>query len=454
MRIRTILSLSHTLVIAIFILAFLAIFFTLTRPPGPPPGPPLAKRLSEVLREQKSGPLLLEEMRKYGFRDLDTLDIFDRQGTHTRVLGEETRVTPPAFLESLFQERTFLEERGPRGLHIFWMTLDIEGPHSHVGRFEVQRDRDQFWSQVRRNIAIACGIAFIAVMVISLSLSRALAEPLRKLASIVDRFGREGFGLRSEIRGTAEVEELSETFNRMAVYIENSTNELREQKEEAERTEALRRQFLSDVSHNLRTPLAAILGWNDALIEGIAEDEALYRSRIRREVLHVTKTVQRLLELSRWERAEPVLLKERVLVGELLMEVAENLQEAAENAGVTLSFEGLTPDMQIFADRQKARDVLQILLENVVEHAGSNTHAKVLLESKPDIIEMRVEDNGVGFSTNFQGDIDMERGASEVGKACLGLAIASRLVKAHGGTLHFSTQAEGGTTASFSFPRS
>ena len=232
-----------------------------------------------------------------------------------------------------------------------------------------------------------------------------------------------------------------------------NTNELKEQKEKAERTEALRRQFLSDVSHNLRTPLSAIMGWNDALIEGVAEDEVLYRNRIRREVLHVTRTVQRLLELSRWERAEPVLKFEDIPLSELLLEVAENLQDSAEQARVTLSFEGLSPHIQIRADRQKARDVFQILLENVVEHAGTDVHVSVKVADAEGSVQVRIEDNGVGLPDTFQSETDMERGASEVGRACLGLAIASRLVKAHGGDLDLSNGPEGGAVAEFSFPK-
>ena len=453
MRIRTLLSISHALVVGVFIVTFLAVFFYLTRPPGPPPGRGHGNRISRLVKEGLRGSDLLLKVDENGRHVTKSIDIFDSEGRHERLVGPSINgMQAPGFLEEV-RSGHVLEDRMSHRVNVVWAPLHLDGRNSHVMRWETHRGKDLFFSDVRRNIAIACGISFFAVLAIALALTRALAAPIKRLASVVDRFGREGYALRTDVKGAAELEDLSESFNRMAEFIETNTNELKEQKEKAERTEALRRQFLSDVSHNLRTPLSAIMGWNDALIEGVADDEVLYRNRIRREVLHVTRTVQRLLELSRWERAEPILKYEDISLSELLLEVAENLQDSAEQAGVTLSFEGLSPDIQIRADRQKARDVFQILLENVVEHAGTDVHVSVTVTETDGTVQVRIEDNGVGLPDTFRSETDMERGASEVGRACLGLAIASRLVKAHGGEFALSNGAEGGALAEFSFPK-
>ena len=437
----------------IFIVTFLAVFFYLTRPPGPPPGRGHVDKISKLVKEGLRGSDLILKVDENGRHVTHSIDVFDQEGRHERLSGPSTEeMQAPGFLDEVRKGHVLEDRMSPR-VNVIWAPLHLDGRNSHVMRWETRRSKDLFFSDVRRNIAIACGVSFFAVLAMALALTRALAAPIKKLASVVDRFGREGYGLRSDVKGASELEDLSESFNRMAEFIETNTNELKEQKERAERTEALRRQFLSDVSHNLRTPLSAIMGWNDALIEGVADDEVLYRNRIRREVLHVTRTVQRLLELSRWERAEPVLKLENINLSELLLEVAENLQDSAEQAGVTLSFEGLNPELKIRADRQKARDVLQILLENVVEHAGSDVHVSVSVIETEKLVKVRVEDNGVGLPDTFSGQTDMERGASEVGRACLGLAIASRLVKAHGGELDLRNGPDGGAIAEFSFPR-
>jgi len=440
-------------VIAIFIAAFLGIFFSLTRPPKFPMDPKTMMTLESLIRSEDDPVELRRKIEALGLGERLTIDIFDAQGVHRRLRGKPIELTAPGFLPQVLAGKDFIERDRVRKMHADWVAVDLDGPRSHVMRLSAPGGREQFFAQIRTNIAQACSIAFLAVLAVALVISRALAKPIGNLASFVDKFGREGYDLRSEVAGPAELKELSTSFNRMAAFIETNTTELKEQKDKAERTEALRREFLSDVSHNLRTPLTAILGWNDALIDGVADDEDAYRQKIRREVLHVTKTVQRLLELSRWERAKPVLRLEPVPLAEILMEVAENLQESAESEGVTLEFEGLDPEVCIQADRQKARDVLQILLENVVAHAGPNVHATVSVETGDEFVTIVIRDNGPGFPGTFCSEFDLERGASEVGRACLGLAIASRLVAAQGGELVLENASTGGATASFTFPR-
>jgi signal transduction histidine kinase len=453
LKIRSLLSLSHAAVIAVFIVTFLVIFFYLTRPPRVLGEPHVVEELTQILKENSDSQVPTEKLEQMDFTEDSELDLFDRDGNHRRLLGGPATLEAPTFLPEILKGRLIGERDFRLRRHVEWIAIDLDGPRSHVIRLSAPGGREQFFAQVRANVVLACTISFLAVLVVVLLLSRALAEPIGRLAGFVERFGREGYELRSDVEGPKELQELSSSINRMAAFIEKNTTELKEQKEIAERTEALRREFLSDVSHNLRTPLTAILGWNDALIDGVAEDEAAYRQRIRREVLRVNKIVQRLLELSRWERAKPVLVWEPVPLAELLLEVAENLEESAEAAGVTLEFEGLKSDTLIQADRQKARDIFQILLENVVAHAGQGVHATVCVETTETLVKLVIRDDGAGFPDTFSGETDMERGASEVGRACLGLAIASRLVKAHGQKLTLSNRPEGGAVAEFSFPR-
>jgi signal transduction histidine kinase len=230
--------------------------------------------------------------------------------------------------------------------------------------------------------------------------------------------------------------------------------ELRFQKEEAERSEASRRQFLSEVSHNLRTPLAAILGWTEGLLDGLHRgQERSYLKRIRRETSYVSTTIVRLLDLSRWERARPVLRLEPFLLSQALLETAENLEEAAIERGVELNLALPESPCWVEADRHRVRDLFQILLENVVEHAGQGVRVEVSVHQADGRYVVTVSDNGKGLPESLRDGWKGEPLVAATGRASLGLAIAYRLAQAHDGQLSLSSGPDGvGTLATFSLP--
>lgn len=231
---------------------------------------------------------------------------------------------------------------------------------------------------------------------------------------------------------------------------------LSEEKERVEKLEVARRDFLADVSHNLGTPLAAVLGWTDMLLGGVttqAEERRQLLTRIQRDVQYVSRTVRQLLELSRWEAAPPQLLLESFPLVEPLMEVVETLSEAAAENGTQLSLEGVNPAYRVEADRLRVREVLQILLENVVAHAGPNVTAVVRMQADDTRVRITIQDNGIGITTRRLKRLHDRFHPSGGRGAGLGLSIAHRLVEAHGGKLDIDQLTVGGTEATFALKR-
>lgn len=455
MSLRAILSITHGLVVVLFLCVFLTVFFSLAKPPDPPGSPGQARALASLLDSGASQEVLRLRLAEMRFRDA-TLDLFDAQGRRRHILGAWTPLEFPAFGGAVATGRVFVELGSPQRQFVQWMPLRLRDGQTYVLRVANKRSAFPSFSLVVRNVTISLAIALGTCLLVAWAMARMIAQPVRRLAQLTERFGREGLALRASADGPRELADLAGSFNRMATYLQSTIEELQEQKEEALQAERSRRQFLADVSHNLRTPLAAMLGWNDTLLEGLSpgEDPTLYLQRLRREIMHVTRIVARLLELSRWEKAGPTLRQESVPLADLLLEVAENLEDAAHEAGVKLSFEGLGPRVAIHADRQKARDIFQILLENVVAHAGPRTHATVSIIAESARVLFTVSDNGVGFPAGMLSNSEVARGGDEHGRVCLGLTIATRLVAAHGSELKLANSPEGGARVSFWLPRS
>lgn len=216
--------------------------------------------------------------------------------------------------------------------------------------------------------------------------------------------------------------------------------------------EASRRRFLADVSHNLGTPLAAIQAWLELLERAGSEAERQdLMDRIRRESWFVSRKVQQLLDLSRWSSAEPELRLEEVGLLDALMEVADALHEPAAEQGTELTFSGVTPELQVVADRSAVREILQILLENAVEHAGPGARVVVSVTCE-ERVAVEVRDDGVGIPPEDLPELTRSFRSDERHGLSLGLSIAHRLARALGSDLALESEPGRGTTARFSLP--
>lgn len=330
---------------------------------------------------------------------------------------------------------------------------ELKGTSLEVRVFKPKPQPGSFWNPIR-DLLIAASLAGLACIAIAVALSNFISRPVARLATAVENF--EGHTPETVLAtaGPPEIKELAVTFNKMAVRLTSNMEELRTKKEEAERSEASRRAFLGEVSHNLRTPLAAILGWTETLLDDLDKgNERSYLKRIRRETRYVATTIERLLDLSRWERARPMLHIEKFTLTDALLETAENLEESAAERGVELVLDLPESPCWVEADRHRVRDLFQILLENVVQHAGERVRVEVSVRLADDRYWVAVTDNGVGLPEHLRTGWKGDPMFADTGRASLGLAIAHHLAQAHKGELVLSDGPDGqGTQASFSLP--
>jgi signal transduction histidine kinase len=204
-------------------------------------------------------------------------------------------------------------------------------------------------------------------------------------------------------------------------------------------------EFLELLAHRLGTPLAAVLGWTDLLLargqDAPADNVELLLRRLQRELSGIGLTLRMLVDLGQ----PPALREESFSLLEVLMEVAAELDPLAHERGTRLSFDGVTASLRVHADRARVRDVVAILLRNVLDHAGVDVSAVV-----------RVSNGGTEGSGAGIGDggirisiCDDGVGFDEANPEGLGLRVARRLVEAHGSTLEVRSTSGQGTVAAF-----
>ena len=237
---------------------------------------------------------------------------------------------------------------------------------------------------------------------------------------------------------------------------------------ELAKLEKFRREFISDVSHEIKTPLTGILGAVDMLDgleverEGGGEQRKLLLSLIKKESKRLNGLVQSILDLARLEREGDFLRREATDLAELVGETVESLVPAAKAAGIGLTYEA--PDQPVPAklrtvrcDAQLVSQALSNLIVNAIRHSGSKDIAVSLEESAKDV-RITVEDHGVGIPPEHVAQIferfhrvDPAR-AAETGGAGLGLAIVRRIARLHGGDVTYAVAKPHGSSFSFKIP--
>ena len=227
------------------------------------------------------------------------------------------------------------------------------------------------------------------------------------------------------------------------------------------RLEQVRRDFVANVGHELRTPLASIKGYAETLRDGALHDAVNgpeFLRTIEEHADRMSKLVDDLLDLSAIESGHRRPRFEAVSLASLCADVARQLAPQADAAGVSLTalpMEGLPPAR---ADRDQLRQVLVNLVDNAIKYTERGGVVEISVERWKDGIRVAVRDTGLGipdadlprvFERFYRVDKARSRDAGGTG---LGLSIVKHLVEAHGGEISVESRQPGGTTFRFTLP--
>ena len=324
------------------------------------------------------------------------------------------------------------------------------------GRFESTA------AAVRGSYALQLGLTIAAAVLammfaVGAGLFRALTTPLRRLAQrMQDWSGLAGIAAGDRMDSGAagnEIAVLDHRFTHMARQIEQQFRDLKA-------GDALRRELIANVSHDLRTPLASMRGYLETvLLKGgrLSEDQRRqYLETACRHCEHLEHLIAALFELSKLESGAVVPQREEFSLGELLQDVALRFRLRAQQAGIELRARFDPAGPRAYGDIALIERVLENLLDNALRHTPAG--GRVSLETLPDgrRVRVAVADTGSGiamedlprvFDRFYQGG-GQARGA----RSGLGLAIVRRIVELHGQTVSLTSTPGVGTCVEFGLP--
>jgi len=287
--------------------------------------------------------------------------------------------------------------------------------------------------------------AFIVALFLALFFFRTLTKRLVEMLSAIRIVGRGDYGYKLTVRGKDELAELGRAFNRL-------TDRLQE-------TEEMRRRFVSDASHELKTPLASIRLLSDSIVQ--SEDMEIETVRefaedIGQEAERLTRTTERLLQLARLDAIqEPELVI--VDVAHVVRRAGYMLEPLARELGVEMVFD-LAEDGCILAVEDDVYQIVFNLAENGIKYNVEGGTLLIRLEKTADQVRLTVEDTGIGipeediphiFDRFYR--VDKARSRAQGGSG-LGLSIVQDTVLQHGGQIEASSRLDVGTRFVVVFP--
>ena len=298
----------------------------------------------------------------------------------------------------------------------------------------------------------AAVIAFLVSSCVALVLARSITQPLLRLTAATRALARGDFAQRVPVHGDDEVAELGSSFNAMVGEIEA--------------TRQRERDFLANISHDLKTPLTSIQGFAGAIVDGTCPPDAYTDAAriIYAESERMGGLVGDVLQLTRLEAGQLTLEPGPIDLARLLHESARRFNPAATQAGVTVQVQSPPEGAVTFVgDRGRLDQVLGNLIENALRYTPRGGSLDLVGNAddtaKPPTVTITVRDTGAGippadvpriFERFYQAD---KARAAGRGGSGLGLAIVKELVERHGGTIRAESTLGAGTSITLTLPQ-
>jgi signal transduction histidine kinase len=280
--------------------------------------------------------------------------------------------------------------------------------------------------------------AAVMVLVVGYNLRKA-ALPFGSLLEAAGKVADGDFSARVPEKGPRELRLLTRAFNSMAARLQAG--------------EERRRRLLADVTHELRTPLTVIQGNIEGMLDGVYPADAAHLAPLLEETRTLSRVVDDLRTLALAEGGALQLQKESVDPGELLKEAAAAFQTRAEGGGVALQVDAGAGLPAAELDPTRMREILTNLLTNALRYTPHGGNVRLSCQAGNGRLEFAVADSGPGIAAEDLPRVfdRYYKGAGSPGMG-LGLAIARRLVEAHGGEIRAESENGKGTIMRFWVP--
>lgn len=311
--------------------------------------------------------------------------------------------------------------------------------------FELVEDISYFYDimdKIRYILFLGAGGFIFLITLSSLYIARKTTKPIKYLLGATERFSKQQFE-QVELDRKDELGMLAAGLNRMGVQLGDYIK--------------YQKQFVSNVSHELKTPLAAIRGFSQYLYEGESEDKDLKKVyfHLVNESDRLTKLINELLMLSRFDKASQELNTEKTDLSELTGSVVRDMRSKAEKKEITMEV-NLEKEIFVYVNRILMSHAIANILDNAIKYSEvkGNIRVETFISQKNAVI--KISDKGIGIAREDIALVQERFYRAENSKAAsgsgIGLSICKEIVEKFGGSLELESEIDMGTTVSMIIP--
>lgn len=297
-------------------------------------------------------------------------------------------------------------------------------------------------------LGISIILALIIVLALAILFSYFFTKPLTKMKSVAMQLAEGNYQAKCNIKQKDEVGELANVMDLLAGRLDEASKE-------SLKLEQMRKDFVSNISHELRTPVTVIRGSLEALCDKIITDPKQideYHLQMLNEAKFLQRLVGDLLDLSRLQNPDFAIEKQELNLNDVISDVVRSARQIAKNKNVSINIDLKNPNLKISGDYGRLRQMFLIILDNAIKFSFENNKVDVL--AKNDTIIIR--DYGIGINEKdlphiFDRFYKTHGEHNKVGTG-LGLAIAKQIAERHNIELIAQNNFDGGAKFIFKIP--
>lgn len=327
------------------------------------------------------------------------------------------------------------------------LTNSVGVPLTHNGEnyaLFLRPDIELLFSEMRTLFAWMLIIAILLSIIMVIISAKYLIKPITKLSKATKTLSNGNFNVELDVKRHDELGELSQSFLQMANKLEQMDD--------------MRKEFISNVSHDIQSPLSNIKGYTNLLEREVlsSEDKAHYISIINNEIQRLSTLTRQLLLLASLDRNEDILKREPFHADQQIKALIKSYQWLISEKGLTLGYS--LPDTEMLGDPSLLYAVWDNLLTNAIKYNKPNGTIDITIEQTDTITSITCKDTGIGidqthiahiFERFYRVDSSRTRTIEGTG---LGLSIVASIVKLHNGHIQIDSKDNHGTTVIIALP--